>query len=257
MKLTPTHIEAAIQAPVGSDLPDPGTKIIQKEGWYQIINPSVPVASANGIVISRVLPSECEKRVDEAFASYREFLLPFKWSIGPMSSPTALQARISKLAEKSWLFRGMVADTALQLSVPENIVIEPVTSANIHEFIAVNLHGWGHEMSNPQAKARLVRFVAAQNYRGYLARLDGNAVGAALTCLKEGYGYLLGAIVLSESRGKGIYRALTQARLGDLQKLEMRYAVTQAREATSAPVLEKIGFETAFHARIYQFGAGT
>jgi GNAT superfamily N-acetyltransferase len=65
------------------------------------------------------------------------------------------------------------------------------------------------------------------------------------------YAYLFGAQVFPAFRGRGIYRALVAARLGFLAARGVSLAVTQARAATSAPLLERFGFETVFHSRCY------
>lgn len=71
--------------------------------------------------------------------------------------------------------------------------------------------------------------------------------------MHPGYGYLVGAVILEKFRGLGAYRALVQARLKDLASLEIPFAVTMAREATSAPILEKLGAETTYRAQVFRF----
>jgi FMN phosphatase YigB (HAD superfamily) len=50
---------------------------------------------------------------------------------------------------------------------------------------------------------------------------------------------------------RGVYRALV-ARLAFLRERGIAYAVTNAREATSAPMLEHLGFETLFRGACYE-----
>ena len=76
-------------------------------------------------------------------------------------------------------------------------------------------------------------------------------VGTAMLVLREGFGYLAGTQVLERSRGAGAYRSLVAARLAHLARHGFSYAITWAREATSAPILERLGFETIFHDRCY------
>jgi hypothetical protein len=58
--------------------------------------------------------------------------------------------------------------------------------------------------------------------------------------------------VLPAARGRGAYRALVAARLAFLRARHVEYAVTQAREATSAPMLEHLGFETLFRSTCWR-----
>ncbi len=66
--------------------------------------------------------------------------------------------------------------------------------------------------------------------------------------------FLVSASVLKECRGKGIYRALLAHRLGEALKRGFKLAVTHARENTSAPILEKMGFKTAYKYKVFQHG---
>jgi hypothetical protein len=46
---------------------------------------------------------------------------------------------------------------------------------------------------------------------------------------------------------------LIDERLRDAAALGFTLATTQAREATSAPILDKLGFETLFRSRVYKW----
>ena len=70
--------------------------------------------------------------------------------------------------------------------------------------------------------------------------------------LRDDYGYFVGGAVMEEARGRGVYRCLVEARLAFLRDRGIEYAVTIAREATSAPVLEHLGFETLFRGACYE-----
>lgn len=76
--------------------------------------------------------------------------------------------------------------------------------------------------------------------------------GAGALLLRDGHGYLVGGAVAEAARGRGVYRALVAARLAFLRERGIEYAVTHAREATSAPMLEHLGFETLFRGACYQ-----
>ena len=133
--------------------------------------------------------------------------------------------------------------------------VERVSSANFGEFLEVFCGGWGLGAFRERTERRF-RPVLAEDarFRYYLARdAAGRGVGAAGTVMKDGFGYLVGAVVLPEHRGNGAYRSLIRGRLEDLRAGGRPFAVTQAREATSAPILEKLGFGTAYRAKVYRF----
>ena len=78
----------------------------------------------------------------------------------------------------------------------------------------------------------------------FLARAGGVPAGVAGVALLPRSAYLMGAVVLRAFRGRGIYRALIAARLAAAAARGIPIATTQAREDTSAPRLERLGFET-------------
>jgi hypothetical protein len=134
-------LKASLDAPIGSLLPEADTQIIQRTGWYQVVTPSVKEVSVNEVIFSLVDPAEVETRVNEAFEIYRRHGLPFKWCIGPMSSPE-IEPRIGPVASASWLFRGMAIDTAREVTLPDGIAVERVDGENFDEFLTVFIQGW-------------------------------------------------------------------------------------------------------------------
>lgn len=61
----------------------------------------------------------------------------------------------------------------------------------------------------------------------------------------------MGGVVLPSYRGRGLYRALVHARLAHARARGIAIATSHAREATSAPILEAIGFETVCRFPLY------
>jgi ribosomal protein S18 acetylase RimI-like enzyme len=231
------------------------TQIIQRDGWYQIFTPSLPEISANEVFVSHLADmkdAEIKKRVEATFALYKKSEVPFKWSIGPMSSPALLEEEIAKRATESWTFRGMTIDSSQAIAPSEGITIEPVGSENFEELLEVHINGWNLQSFLEQTRNRLMKSITHPSCSFHLARKGGKAIGAAGIIFKQRHGFLISAVVLKEHRGSGAYRALVRARLEELQRRGIPFAVTQARETTSAPVLERLGFETVFEAKIYR-----
>lgn len=246
---TNAAIYAAIDPPI---LPE-GTQVNQGKGWYQVINPLFRDASANEIMLSQLTDSEIDQRVETAISDYGKHNLPFKWAIGPMSSPPRLETIIAPLASASWGFRGMAIDTDAEITTNPNVTVELVDPQNFDDFLKVNLDGWDLHPFRDQTRIKLSRIVNHPSYRSYLVKKNDIPIGSAGTRLKGHYGYLVGAVIVKDFRGCGAYKALTQARLRDLKSMNINFAVSQARDATSAPILEKLGFETLYHAKIYRF----
>jgi GNAT superfamily N-acetyltransferase len=83
--------------------------------------------------------------------------------------------------------------------------------------------------------------------RGYLAYLpdadEPGAFGASIYLPNKPVLLLCGAATIPEQRGKGLYQALVARRLADAAQDGLQYAIIQAVRTTSAPILQKRGFE--------------
>ena len=125
----------------------------------------------------------------------------------------------------------------------QGIVLEETFERNV---TAANRSGGSSEIRDPDR---------GDDLGPQPCRLDGEWVGSSAIFLRQGYGYLLGAQVLARARGRGGYRAMVAARLAWLAERGVGYAVTQARASTSAPILERLGFESLFESRCYRLDA--
>lgn len=123
-----------------------------------------------------------------------------------------------------------------------------VDHASLDAYVSTGAAAWSLPVDEVQREAfgraldnELVAFIA------------GN-LGAGAILLREDHGYLVGTAVKEGARGRGVYRSLVAARLAFLHERGIEYAVTQARESTSAPILEHLGFETLFRGRCHVIG---
>jgi GNAT superfamily N-acetyltransferase len=134
------------------------------------------------------------------------------------------------------------------------VSVEEVTDNNMDGYIRVMLRGWSLPPDEGDVERRVLHAAFGMQPRTafcFVARLGSEIVGTAALALRGDYAYLLGTQVLESARGHGVYRALVSARLAFLRGRGIEYAVTQAREATSAPMLEHLGFETLFRSKCY------
>lgn len=246
--------EACVRAPMFRPLVRPDTRIIERPGWYQVITPSAPGNVLNEVVLSQVDETDVERVIDETVAAYSAIDRPTKWCVGPWTRPADLGERLARRGFRGWDMRGMVCDTALDVRPSPSLSIEEVEEASLDDYVALMLRGW----SLPPEQLAVDRQAHLETMRApdrtaffFLARDGAELLGTAWLILRGDYGYLVGAQVLEAARGRGLYRALTAARLSFLRARGITLAVTQAREATSAPILEKLGFETVFRAQCW------
>lgn len=255
--------DACIHAPFGRDLLWPDTLSIERPGWRQIVTPTAPGGMLNEIAFSQVEAADAERVIDEGIATYRACGQPVKWCVGPWTKPADFGERLARRGFRSWDVRGMGCSTDLVLDGASRarehgsadfIHVERVTPATLEEYLVTSHQGWGVPIDAlERARQRHLDGIvgAAPRVLLFTARLGDQAVGTGAIFLRDEFGYLVGTQVLDHARGRGVYRALVGARLRALRERGLEYAVTQAREATSAPMLEHLGFETLFRSKCF------
>ena len=240
--------EAAVQGPLVRGYLREDTRIIERRGWYQVVTPSSP-GYINEIAFSQVGPEDAERAIDEAIATYAAHGLRFKWFVGPWTQPEGFGERLRRRGFQSFEMRGMGIDTAARFALPAGVNVVEIDASNVDRFVEATMSLWSMpadeiDLERRSHAAAFAREPRVAHFFG--VEIDGEWVGGAALIMREGYGYLLGAQVVERMRGRGIYKALIQARLAALRARGFEYAVTYAQETTSAPILERLGFETLF-----------
>ncbi|HEY5925565.1 MAG TPA: GNAT family N-acetyltransferase [Kofleriaceae bacterium] len=242
-------------APVGSMLPADDMRVIERDGWYQIITPSTKSVQGNEVVYSRVAAHDAERVARETMDDYAALGLPFKWCVGPLTEPVDFGGLLDRLGFDSWAVRGMAVEPQRWTYTPhDDVAIERVTPATFEDYYTTLVRGWAMEVAEGASwRTSLRRALDGDLHHCYVARVAGEPVGTAGMIVKQRSVYLVGGNVLESHRGRGIYRALIDERLRDAAALGFTLATTQAREATSAPILHALGFETLFQSRVYKW----
>lgn len=246
--------DAAIRAPLDSPMLRADSRVITRAGWAQIVTPSAPGTLLNEVIYSQLDTDEAERVIDEVVAMYRANGHPVKWCVGPWTRPSDFGDRLAKRGFSSWDVRGMAIDTGHIVQASEDVAVVEITEENVRDYMATSTRGWS--IAPEQMDAELEVHLAALRARPraahfFAASIEGAFVGTTAVFLKGDHAYLVGAQVLAPARGRGIYRALVAARLAFLARRGITLAVTQAREATSAPILEHLGFETVFRSKCF------
>lgn len=242
-------------APVGSMLPADDMRVIDRDDWYQVTTPSTKSVQGNEVIFSRVAAAAAERVARETIDGYAALGLPFKWCVGPLTEPAFFGAVLDRLGFENWPVRGMAIEPQRwTYRTHDGVAIERVTPATFDDYYAALVRGWAMEVSEGNSwRTSIARAIETGLHHCYLARVDGAPVGTAGMIAKQRSVYLVGGNVLESHRGRGIYRALIDERLRDAAALGFTLATTQAREATSAPILDKLGFETLFRSRVYKW----
>ena len=245
-------LRETFMAPMGCEFRTRDTRVIERPGWYQVITPSVADGSRNEVMLSHLGADDADRAIDQAVSDYRALGLIFRWAATPLCAPADLPARLRARGFESWPARGMACESSRELPPPpRGVTLERIERDTVEIYARTSLEGWAAEMPFTENGVELLRedilwslAQRAPRFAYFMARADGEPAGTAGVVLKPTCGYLIGANVLPRFRGRGIYGALVAARLAALRAAGLGLACTLAREASSAPILERIGFTT-------------
>ncbi len=239
-------LEEVIVAPRRAFPRLPDLQVIERAGWLQIVTPSITTGGLNEVIYSLLEEHEADRAIDEAIAIYRDRGLKFRWNAGPGSGPADLGERLARRGLTLSSGRGMARSTDSSGDVTGVAVVDHST---LDQFTQVMAEGWG---SDPAALLELHRHVLAEGRQFmFIAYDDGVPAATASYFACERSAYLIGGVVLPAYRGRGLYRALVHARLAHARARGLDIATSHARESTSAPILEKLGFETVCRMAMY------
>lgn len=239
----PALLHEVLDASRRAFVPMPDTRVIERAGWMQLVTPSLPQGGLNEVSLAVLAPHELDAVVDETIAEYRTLGIRFRWTIGPDSAPAELAARVeARGLEPSigWAVACPIED--VDPAVPPAVTVEPVDETNVEAFTTVMARGWEMDAAPLLAFHRRVLATARERLPMQLARIDGEPAAAAATALQPRTAYLMGAVVVPEHRGRGLYRALVASRLQHAARQGCTLATSHARAETSHPILRRLGF---------------
>jgi hypothetical protein len=248
----------AMRAPIGAHVPRPHVLLVVRDGWCQITSTDERDGSGNEVLESRLAEDEAEAVIDRTMAEYAARGLIFRWVVGPYTTPADMGPRLERRGFVKWAARAMTCDPRVLTIAPPSPGVRVVETgaAEIEAWCRVCEEGWD------KGPGTLVRYRALlqmpeRKHRLFLA-YDGDVPAATAAYVAHARSaYLIGGVVLRARRGRGLYRALVRARLADAAARGYTLVTTLAREATSAPILERLGFETACHFTMYASGGPT
>lgn len=235
----------------------PGAELIDRDDWVQLRTPSSRVHNHNKILRAKLAPEEVDTRVAQVLAEHAERGASLQWWVDEDSQPDDLGERLraAGLTLTSHTL-GMVRDVPEPPypKPPTGVTVRPAGADDCALIGRATAAAWGQPPAFGLAAADLARRVFAGEATGvafWFAYDHGRLAGVTMLRTLPELGYLQGAAVMPASRGKGIYRALTWARLAELQRLGHKRVVLWANPQTSGPPAKKMGFKTVARAAIF------
>jgi GNAT superfamily N-acetyltransferase len=238
-------LHEVVVAPRAALVPLDDTLVVERPGWWQLVTPSLARGGMNEVACTELPDDEADAIIDETLAFYQRLGIHFRWMVSPGTKPADLVERLERRGLKR--SESLVMACATGNAVSESglgITIEEVTLANVDEYTRVMAEGWGADAAALDPHHRRMLADPERRNHLFLARYEGVAGAAGSYMALERSAYLIGAVALSAFRGRGVYRALVNARLRHAAGRGLKLATSVARAETSAPILERLGFET-------------
>lgn len=205
----------------------------------------------NWVYLAHYKEEETEEKVDEVLSFYRQRQLPFSWTVGPHSQPIDLGERLlAKKFRHAGTFLGLSLDLRTEWSWNKKkgpLEIRSVqTAEDMAHFLRMSARRYQSVDFDQLLQARLRRLQQPVSTLGYLlAYWDHEVAGIASYKLSsyEGVIHFADSFVHPSFRHRGIYRALVDYRVQIGKKFRCRFALTEANQETSAPILMRWGFQ--------------
>ena len=236
----------------------PNAKLTVEDDWVQLTTPGSKHAHHNVVMRARLTPSDVDARIAAVKRKYAALGVAFRWVVGPSSEPDDQSERLIAagipLVAPAY---GMVMEVPETRPTPgPGIELRPATLDDVEALGEVSARGWGRPADFGRAFGELAQRSLSMedpDVTLLLGYLDGELVGAATLRLLPYAGYLQGASVTPEARGRGLYRAMTWYRLGAIADRGLRQAVIWANVDTSAQIAQRMGFRRVCDGAFHEF----
>lgn len=235
----------------------PGAELIDREDWVQLRTPSSRVHNHNKVMRAKLKVDEVDARIAQVLADHAERGASLLWWVDQNSRPDDLPARLQAAGFVSvGRSLGMVraVDGPPFPAPPKGVSVRQATERDCECVGEMTGAVWGRSTGHVAANlARRVFAGEAQGVSFWLAYDHRQPVGVSMLRILPSLGYLQGAAVLPPSRGKGIYRALTWARIAELHRRGLDRVVIWANPETSGPPAQKMGFTAVARAQLFEW----
>jgi hypothetical protein len=256
----PLNVRQQALHPFREVIPPTGCENIERDGIVVCMHP-LPIAKV--VELANLDPGEVESAVATARAVVGErgsSLLV--WWIAPEHAAIGEQLERLGLVNEDTPGFELIENAMALTDSPAGDPVDDVLVTEVASFedfrASNNVTATAFEMT--QAMCDEFDATLPQQYEEYAtpansahqfnASIDGVVVGTAATVCGPAGLNLFGGSVLSEARGRGVYRALTQARWNFAVELGTPALTIQAGRM-SRPIVERLGFTLVGEVRVY------
>jgi GNAT superfamily N-acetyltransferase len=243
----------------------PGIEVIETPRYRVQLVPDFPIPGPNHVEFIRCTGADAHAVIEEVRAIAAQRGLPLNWILDPDTEPADLHEHL--LAHgivpdpHDYMSKVMVLPSTAEIDAPAAAGLELHDAlADLESFTTADrvsaeaftgVHYGTPLPIDEQRERRFANHRAAGNRRIVLATVDGEPAGAgSLTLFPPEGATMNGGAVRQRFRGRGIYRALVAARLRMARDAGVAgLAVWGGR--MSAPILERLGFQTVSWRRFY------
>ena len=243
----------------------PGAELIETPRYRIILVPDYPIPGPNNVGWIRCTEAEADSLITEVRSIVAPRRLPLMWTLDPGTEPAnfadylAARGVFPEPHAPEVKVMALSVDAAPEVPVVDGLEIRDALAdpESFRMADAVNGEAFGDEPRGvtPEERAaqerRRQHQIAAGNRRVLLATIDGEPAGSSgLTLYPPQGAFISGGAVLEKFRGRGVYRAMVAARLAMAREAGIP-GVWVWGAHTSAPILERLGFETIGWRKFY------
>jgi len=230
---------------------------IQFENLSGYICPAVDFEEFNTVGMSRLEENQVDDTIKQVIDHYSSSgLTKLAWVLSPQSKPSNLVEKLESNGFKEEIpVLGMFRPVEKKLDInvtnefefKEHTLEETLQLFEDPEFCRKYEKAYGM----PEGAIDIVKLMAAAyqglEFTSFIAyeKINNKPVGFSMILYVPGtkIGMLAGAATLPEHRGKGVYSAMLKLRNEKAKRDGKENLIIQAKEATSAPIALKNGFE--------------
>lgn len=234
----------------------PGSELVVREDWAQIITPHAKGSAGNSVYRSVFSESDAEEKVNAACDFYEGMQVPYRWVVTPLTQPSAIVPLIERRG-LTLLYEATAMMQSVDLAmtpISEDLDIQEIELPRVNLYIDTFMQCWELPSAMRQEfEEGVVHGLKdpAKRFRPYVAFKGQEPIGTAALVIIPSGGYLAAGTVRKDQRGKGVYRALLSHRARVAKSLGLEHLLIHAKNHSAAPICKKLGFESIYQHKVY------